>query len=61
MENETHSQTPIKDRKKFLLKEVEFDEADTADTSKLRVGGKGVAEGFRCNGDTRNDETVDGE
>jgi hypothetical protein len=58
---ETHSQAPIKDGKKFLLKEVEFNEANTTNAGKLGIGCKGVAEGFRSNGDTRNDEPMDGE
>jgi len=46
VENETHSQAPIKDGKELFLKEVELDEADTTDTSELWIGGEGVAEGF---------------
>jgi hypothetical protein len=45
-QSETHSQTPIKDCKKFLFEEVKFNEADTTDAGKLGIGGKGVAEGF---------------
>jgi len=58
---ETHSQAPIKNRKKFLLKEVEFNETNTTDTGKLGVGGKSVAKGFRSDGDTCKDEPVDSE
>ena len=46
VKGETHSQAPIKDGKKFLLKEVEFHKANTTDTGKLGIGGKGVAECF---------------
>lgn len=61
VKGETHSQAPIKNSKKFLLKEVEFNEANSTDAGKLGVGGKGVAEGFGGKGDTRKDEPVDGE
>ena len=57
----THSQAPIEDREEFLLKEVEFDEAHASDASKLGIGRKGVAEGFRSNSDTCKDESVNGE
>lgn len=57
----THSQAPIEDSKEFLLQEVEFDEADTTNARKLRIGRKGVAEGLRSNGDACKDEPVDGE
>jgi len=40
------SQAPIKNSEEFLLEEIKFDETDTTNAGKLRVGCKGVAEGF---------------